>query len=102
MDKKKIIRSIKRYIALLKQNKYAIQKVYLFGSIIKGKSHKDSDIDIAVIIKNLTNSFNTQVQLMKLVKNIDSRIEPHPFDEKVFNSSNPFAAEIIKTGKQII
>lgn len=62
---------------------------------------EDSDIDIAVVLKNLRNSFTTQVQLMKLRRDIDLRIEPHPFDETDFNSSNPFANEILTTGIQV-
>jgi len=38
--------------------------------------------------------------LLKLRRNIDIRIEPHPFEVKDFNDSNLFACEIIGTGKK--
>lgn len=45
--------------------------------------------------------FNLQVELMTLAANFDVRIEPHPIGKRDFNFSNPFAAEIIKTGIEI-
>ncbi len=42
-----------------------------------------------------------QLQLMRLRRKIDSRIEPHPFRESDFNISNPVVNEIIKFGKEI-
>jgi hypothetical protein len=42
-----------------------------------------------------------QVELMRLRRNIDSRIEPHPFRESEFDISNPIASEIIKYGQEI-
>ena len=43
-----------------------------------------------------------QVELMKLGRKIDTRIEPHPFDESDFNSSDPFAHEILSKGIQVV
>jgi predicted nucleotidyltransferase len=75
----------------------------LFGSYAKGKSTDDSDIDIALIFKNLDDSkrFDIQVQLMLLAAQIDSRIEPHPISHEDFNSGNPFVVEIKKTGIEV-
>ena len=39
---------------------------------------------------------------MKLGRKIDTRIEPHPFDESDFNSSDPFAHEILSKGIQVV
>lgn len=102
MDKKTALRIVKEYIAFLQQNKFDIQEVYIFGSIAKGNFDEDSDIDLAVIIKNLKNGFDTQVELMKLRRGFDLRIEPHPFDETDFNASNPFANEIMNTGIKVL
>jgi hypothetical protein len=38
----------------------------------------------------------------ELRRKIDLRIEPHPIKEQDFNSLNPFAYEIEKTGIEII
>ncbi len=102
MDKTEIFEIVKNYIAFLKKHNFDIIKVYLFGSYIKGKFTEDSDIDLAVIMNNLSNSFMMQIELMKISRKFDSRIEPHPFDEIDFNYSNPFAHEILTTGVQVL
>jgi hypothetical protein len=45
--------------------------------------------------------FATQKLLMRLRRNIDLRIEPHPIKEQDFNASDPFAFEISHTGIEI-
>lgn len=42
-----------------------------------------------------------QLELRRLRRKIDSRIEPHPFREGDFNPSNPIVSEIIKYGEEI-
>jgi len=103
MDKKAAFKIAKDYISfLIKQKDLNIVKAYLFGSYAKGKSHEDSDIDLAIILKNLKDDFEMQVKLMKLRRKFDTSIEPHPFDEKDFDLTNPFAYEIMKTGIKIL
>ena len=43
----------------------------------------------------------TQIAMMKLRRNIDLRIEPHPFVVQDFQSSNPVVYEIMKYGIEI-
>jgi len=102
MDKRAALKVVKKFITFLKENKFNIQKAYIFGSYARGSFHEDSDIDLAIIMSNLPDTFNMQVQLMKLRRKFDTRIEPHPFDETDFNTSNPFANEILRTGIQIV
>jgi uncharacterized protein len=78
-----------------------VKKAYLFGSYARGKEREGSDIDIALVLENMPDFFSTQRQLMKLRRKIDLRIEPHPIKERDFNSLNPFAYEIEKTGIEI-
>ncbi len=101
MDQSAAIEIAKKYINFLKRNKFNIQRVYLFGSYAAGKYHEDSDIDLAIIMRNLSNSFVTQVELMKISRQFDTRIEPHPIEESDFNPTNPFAHEILNKGIQI-
>ena len=102
MDKRADLKVVKKFITFLKENKFNIQKAYIFGSYAKGSFHEDSDIDLAIIMSNLPDTFYMQVELMKLRRKFDTRIEPHPFDETDFNTSNPFANEILRTGIQIV
>lgn len=102
MDQKSAIELARKYLAYLKSNDINVQQAYIFGSYAKDNYHKDSDIDLAIVLKNLSNSFLMQVELMKLSRRIDTRIEPHPFDESDFNTSNPFANAILKQGILVV
>jgi uncharacterized protein len=53
------------------------------------------------ILHELPDPFQTQVNLLKLTWKFDTRVEPHPFDEKDFASSNPVVNEILRTGIEI-
>jgi predicted nucleotidyltransferase len=101
MDKEQAYEIARKYTDYLKQNKSGIKKVYLFGSYVKGEVNEDSDIDLAIVFDVLSNSFDMQVELMKLRRNFDTRIEPHPFREVDFNMSNPFANEVLTSGFEL-
>lgn len=101
MDKEQAYEVAKKYADFLKNSKSGIKKIYLFGSYVKGKVNKDSDIDLAIVFDSLSNSFDMQVELMKLRRKFDTRIEPHPFRAKDFNMSNPFANEILTSGFEL-
>jgi len=49
-------------------------------------------------MEKMDDRFDTQIDLMKLRRKIDTRIEPHPFTVEEFNESHPFACEILKAG----
>jgi predicted nucleotidyltransferase len=101
MAEKDVMTNVKKYIAFLEENRFAVREAYIFGSHARGNAHKDSDIDLALVVGNLHNSVLTRFQMMKLRRDFDLRIEPHPFDESDFNRSNPFADEIISTGIRV-
>lgn len=100
MDKRAAIKTANLYLDTIR-GKYKFSKAYLFGSYSRGISHKDSDIDIAIVFTDLQDYFNMQLELMRLRRSIDTRIEPHPIDENDFNVSNPLAAEIIRYGIEL-
>ena len=101
MDKADAIDIAQKYAVAVKAN-YNYIKIILFGSYAKGNFNDDSDIDIAVIFKEYSSTIDMQLELMRLRRKIDSRIEPHPFRESEFDSSNPLVNEIIKYGQEII
>jgi len=103
MDKA-INKTITDYIKLIQENYSDFESVYVFGSYARGNSNQDSDIDLAIILKDLDDSkrFDVQVQLMLLASQIDTRIEPHPISHNDFYSDNPFVVEIKKTGFEIL
>ncbi len=91
MDKGQAIELARAYIDSLK-DKYDIESTILFGSYAKGTNHED----IAIILKHVVDRFDTQVELVKLRRQIDLRIEPHPFDSHELVRVNPIANEIFK------
>jgi predicted nucleotidyltransferase len=101
MDKTDAIDIVRKYAEIIK-NSYNFQKIILFGSYAKGNPRQDSDIDIAIVFVDYDNRWKRQVELMKLTRQIDTRIEPHPFKENEFNMSNPFANEILTYGMEVI
>lgn len=99
MDKD-IDKRIADYLNVIKKKYPRFEFAYLFGSYTKGRLTEDSDIDIALIFRDLedSNRFDLQVQLMLIAANIDIRIEPHPISKSDFDSGNPFVVEIKTTG----
>jgi predicted nucleotidyltransferase len=100
MDKTDALNIAQKYAGAVKAN-FNFIKVILFGSYAKGTHNDDSDIDIAVIFKDYDNLIDMQLELMKLRRKIDSRIEPHPFRESEFDISDPVVNEIVKYGEEI-
>ena len=100
MDKGEAIAIARAYIDSI-SDKYDIKATFLFGSYAKGNYHNDSDIDITVVVKGTNDIIDTQIELMKLKRKIDLRIEPHPFNEGDFTKNNPVVNEILKYGISI-
>ena len=100
MDQTDALNIARQYAAIVKTT-FDCKEIFLFGSYAKGTNHEDSDIDIAVILKEFKNPVDVQLDLMRLRRKIDSRIEPHPFREKDFDLSNPVVNEILQNGKRI-
>ncbi len=100
MDNKEIIKIASSFAQAVKSN-FDCSEVILFGSYAKGTSHEESDIDIAVVLVGYENQFDVQLELMRLRRKIDSRIEPHPFRLSDFNSANPVVSEILQYGQRV-
>lgn len=101
MDQESAVEIGRKYLRLLQQSKYSVKRMYLYGSYARGTQNPDSDIDLAIFLSELTDPFQTQVNFLKLTWKFDTRIEPHPFDVKDFNTSNPVINEILRTGIEI-
>ncbi len=101
MVKTKAPEAAVRYAEFIKKSNPCVRKIYLFGSYAKGTWNANSDIDLAIIFDKVADAFDMQVELMKLRRKFDTRIEPHPFVESDFNSAHPLACEIIRYGIEI-
>ena len=106
MDKRLVERgieeSIVKYIDEVSKY-YEIEAIIVFGSYAKGTNNEDSDIDIALIFKNLKNDvIDEELNLMRLRRKIYTRIEPHIIKLEDYKKvANPFVKEIIETGIKV-
>lgn len=100
MDKAEAISKVKEYSLLLKRF-IPLEKVYLFGSYAKGINRTDSDIDVAVVVKNIEGDFFAiQPLLWKLRRQIDDRIEPILIERD--SDKSGFLIEIQRSGIEIV
>ena len=97
MDKSEATNIANRYVNLVAK-KYPVQKAWLFGSYAKGSHHADSDIDVALLMQHNYDMIDLQIDLMKIRREVDLRIEPHPFTEQNAGNSSLFQNEINKYG----
>ena len=100
MDKTDALNIAQRFADAVKL-KFNYTQIILFGSYAKGNFNEDSDIDIAIVFKDYSSLMDMQLELMRLRRKIDSRIEPHPFRESEFELSNSIVYEILKYGQEI-
>jgi predicted nucleotidyltransferase len=100
MDKREAVNIAQKYIFNVNR-KFNVERAYLFGSFAKGTQHSDSDIDLAIVFKNVDDIIEMQIMLLQLRSEDDLLIEPHPFLQSDFNFSNPMVAEILKDGIEL-
>ena len=99
MDKREAIYKVMQYKLLL-GNHFDIESVYLFGSFANDTNREDSDIDVAVVVKNISGDFFAVNPLLwKLRRQIDDRIEPILIDKN--NDKSGFLDEIKRSGIEI-
>ncbi|MFO7737630.1 MAG: nucleotidyltransferase domain-containing protein, partial [Desulfatiglandaceae bacterium] len=59
-------KAVLEYVEFLRETFSGLKKAYVFGSYAKGAAGGDSDIDIAVVFDKVGDSFDLQVQLMRI------------------------------------
>lgn len=96
MDKTEAIKLAKVYKELVKKH-LPVEEVYLYGSYATNTQHADSDIDIAVFLKETSDDFFEDTPLLwKLRRQVSSLIEPVLLDKRDKNS--PLYSQVISTG----
>jgi len=100
MDKREAIRAAQNWVNSISA-KYQLTQAFVFGSYAKGNYNAHSDIDVAVVMKDVDNLFDAQVDLLRLRKNNYLMIEPHTFRDADFNTDDPFVNEIARGGVKL-
>src|SRR3989338_2381315 len=92
---------VKEFADKLKESMIPFSDVYLFGSFARNEARKWSDIDVAIFSeREETDDFI--IQLGRLRREVDLRIEPHIFSESDIKTfSTPFVEEILRTGIKV-
>ncbi len=99
MDKREAIDKVKQYKLLLSQH-FNLDSVYLFGSYARDTNKEDSDIDVAIIVNNISGDFfDVNPLLWKLRRQVDDRIEPILIEKN--NDYSGFLQEIMINGIEI-
>jgi uncharacterized protein len=76
MDKATAVKRVKEYAEIIKMH-FDVEKVILYGSYSRDAAHKDSDIDVAVVLNHVDDDYlATEAKLFRLRRRIDTRIEP--------------------------
>jgi len=100
MDKREAIITAQNYVNDVSK-KYELVQAFVFGSYAKGNHRSDSDIDVAVVLKNVSNLFDVHVDLLHLRKDEDLQIEPHTFRDTDFDTDDPLVNEILQEGLEL-
>jgi predicted nucleotidyltransferase len=98
MDKE-IIKIAKLYANKVKA-RYPVKMVVLYGSHAKGTANEFSDIDIAVVVDEVTGDYlKISADLFNLVRDVSNRIEPVLLSRA--NDRSGFLESVLKQGKII-
>jgi len=94
----------RKLLDLLNLNGIDVFEAYVFGSAIQGTTHKNSDIDIAIVSKNFTGiPFYDVLKISKHRRSIDLKLEVHTFSkDDILVDPSLFFTEIKNKGIQIV
>ena len=104
-------KNLEELLCILKKEE--INKILIFGSYIEGNLHKDSDLDLLIVLENdyLPKTYEERMKLRlgirKKIRSINKKIPidlliyTKPEYEIFFKNMNSFMREIHNTGKVI-
>jgi hypothetical protein len=84
------------------RREFALEEVYLYGSFARGSPHEGSDIDLVLV-----GPFSGKLpyRIAAVLATTDLPIEPLCYTrdewEGMVAGGNPFAAEVVRTGKRL-
>lgn len=103
MKQREGLQLAKRYAQALRERGVPVLGMFVYGSVASGKTHEESDIDIAVLCTPFGNSRHEENTTLRRARwDIDLRIEPmslHP--EDLENKYHTIAQEVKRSGISI-
>jgi len=104
MERVEALKIAQGYIKKLKENRLPIKKAYLFGSYARNEQHKDSDIDICIVVDNFRSDKLRRIwNKAGILKDFNSElpIETILVTKNEFSKWNPLPAIVMKEGIKI-
>lgn len=104
MDKREVIRTIRKFGKALRKHGIPVDCIVLYGSHASGKAGPDSDIDVAVISGHFgKDKVDEGMALFRIAGTINSRLEPVPISDRSYEQDMwiPLIYEIRKTGIEV-
>ncbi|OQY97406.1 MAG: hypothetical protein B6D41_03580 [Chloroflexi bacterium UTCFX4] len=92
----------RRFVRALQRSGIELEAAYLYGSYVNGTPHEWSDIDIALVSKDLTGGIEDVQKIHAATRAHDSRIESVSFHPRDFQDENPLVWEIKTTGIPLV
>ncbi len=98
------VKKARLFLDSLRQAGIEVSEAYLFGSAVSGLSHKDSDIDLAVVSREFQGvRYHDMKKISKHRRKIDLRLEIHPFSrDEVEHDPPQFFLKIKQDGLKIL
>lgn len=100
-----IVDVIQNYLRTVAQKGIPVRYGVLFGSYVKGKEHKWSDIDLLVVspLYDKKRTYKQASRLWRIAAQTDSRIEPIPVGERQYQEDDSSVIiEVARREGQII
>jgi predicted nucleotidyltransferase len=96
MVAKSVVETVHEFAQVVK-SRYPVKRIFLYGSHARGTSTPDSDIDVAVVLRNEPRDIlQAEADLYRIGMDIDVRIEPIIVDEE--HDPSGFYEDISSTG----
>ena len=102
LDRKTAIKTINNFIIDIRKLGYNPSEAWLFGSVITGKTHEYSDIDLALWDSKFTGCGAIDIAKILNLKLKYKQIELHPYTAGETEDDDPFIEVIKKTGEKIL
>lgn len=95
---------INKLVEKLRANGIKVEKTFLYGSYASGRSHDQSDVDLAIVSSDFgKDRFEEGKFLLKIAWQIDPRLSPIPISSEAFDKDTwvPLIHEIKQKGVEI-
>jgi predicted nucleotidyltransferase len=101
--REEIVEKVRKLLETLRAEGLNTTAAYIYGSQTIGTSHRDSDIDVAIVSPDLSGDrLEDWCRLNKLATQIDVRMEVIGFRPEQFRDEHPLAWEVKTKGVRLI